>query len=149
MLQDLEIREARAGDVEALAGLMTDLGYPSTPESMRLRFERISSHPAYHTLVAERDGRVIGMAGLETGLYYELDADYARISALVVAPDHRRLGVGAALVREAELRARSLGAEHVCLNSGESRRDAHRFYRDSGYEVTGYRFFKMLDPEGR
>lgn len=140
----LTIREAESEDVEALAGLMTDLGYPSSPESMRERFGRISSHPAYHTLVAEHEGHVIGMAGMETGYYYEMDEGYARISAFVVSSRYRRLGVGKALIQAAELQARRVGADNIFLNSGKHRPDAHRFYEESGYEVTGYRFFKML-----
>lgn len=143
-MRNLIIREARPGDVDAIASLMNDLGYPSTSESMRDRFVRISAHPAYHTLVAEHESSVVGMAGLETGLYYEMDGGYARISAFVVASGYRRRGVGGALIRAAERRAREAGADYVFLNSGKHRPDAHRFYEDSGYELTGYRFSKVL-----
>jgi GNAT superfamily N-acetyltransferase len=146
---DLLIREAGAGDVEALAGLMSELGYPSSPESMRERFARISEHPAYHTLVAEDAGLVIGMAGLETGHYYEVDGGYARISAFVVAARYRRLGVGTALIQAAEHRARREGADDIFLNSGKHRSHAHSFYEDSGYEITGYRLSKPLQGTNR
>lgn len=148
-MRDLIIREASPEDVAALAGLMTDLGYPCTPERMRERFVRISAHPAYHTLVAAYGGRVIGMVGLETGLYYEMDGGYARVSAFVVAAGYRRRGVGGALIRAAERRAREAGADYVFLNSGKHRPDAHSFYEESGYELTGYRFSKVLGDAGR
>lgn len=144
-MQDLVIRDAREEDAEALSWLMTELGYPSSPESMRKRFGRISAHPSYSTLVAERGGEVVGVAGLATGHYYEWDESYARISTFVIEPGHRRRGVGRALIRAAESRARELGARTVFLNSGAHRSDAHRFYEASGYEVTGYRFFKRLE----
>lgn len=147
-LKNLKIREAGPKDIAALAGLMTDLGYPCTPERMRDRFVRISAHPAYHTLVAEYGGRVIGMVGLETGLYYEMDGGYARVSAFVVAAGYRRRGVGAALIGAAERRAREAGAHYIFLNSGRHRPDAHSFYEESGYELTGYRFSKMLGGAG-
>lgn len=143
-MRDLLIRDAREDDVEALARLMTELGYPSSPESMRGRFARISAHPSYSTLVAERGGEVVGVAGLATGHYYEWDESYVRISAFVVDSGHRRRGVGQTLIEAAESRARSLGARTVFLNSGSHRSGAHRFYEDSGYEATGYRFFKRL-----
>lgn len=151
-MQDLTnfiVRDARPADVEALAGLMTDLGYPSSPENMRERFGRISTHPAYHTLVAEHGGCVIGMAGLETGHYYGMDGGYARISAFVVADIYRRRGVGGALLRAAERRARREGADDIFLNSGTHRPNAHSFYEESGYEVTGYRFSKVLGRADR
>lgn len=147
--EEISIREAAPDDVAALAGLMTDLGYPCSIGSMRQRFERVFAHPAYHTLVAESGGRVIGMAGLETGLYYEMDGGYARISAFVVTPDYRRRGVGVALIRAAERRASEAGADHIFLNSGRHRPGAHSFYEDSGYDLTGYRFSKVLGDAGR
>lgn len=142
--ESLEIRHADPEDVANLATLMTELGYPSSPEEMRRRLGRISSHPAYHTLVAEHEGHVIGMSGVETGHYYGLDAGYARISALVVAARYRGLGVGRALIRASERQAARAGAESIFLNSGDHRPDAHRFYEASGYEITGYRFSKKL-----
>lgn len=147
-MRNLVIREAEPADVAALAELMTDLGYPCSPERMRQRFVRISAHPAYRTLVAEHFGRVVGMAGVETGLYYEVDGGYARISAFVVDRDYRRRGVGAALIRAAERRAREVGADYIFLNSGRHRPDAHSFYEESGYEITGYRFSKTLGDGG-
>lgn len=143
-MRDMIIRDATKGDVEALAELMGYLGYPTSLQSMQDRFERISSHPSYRTLVAEHDRRVIGLAGLTTGYYYELDESYARISAFVVHPGYRRKGVGRALIRAAEQRAIGLGVQTISLNSGTHRPGAHRFYEDSGYEITGYRFFKSL-----
>lgn len=146
-MQGMIIRDATREDVEALAELMGYLGYPTSVQSMQDRFERISAHPSYRTLVAEYDGRVIGMAGLTTGHYYELDESYARISAFVIHPGYRRRGVGHALIQATEQRAASLGVQTVSLGSGTHRPGAHRFYEDSGYEITGYRFSKNLCPK--
>ena len=145
-MQGMIIRDAIREDVEALAELMGYLGYPTSIQSMQDRFERISAHPSYRTLIAEYDGRVIGMAGLTTGHYYELDESYARISAFVVHPGYRRRSIGRSLIRAAEQRAASLGIQTVSLGNGTHRPGAHRFYEDSGYEITVYRFFKSLRP---
>jgi N-acetylglutamate synthase-like GNAT family acetyltransferase len=63
-MSDFRIRGAAKGDVAALAHLMSDLGYPTSPGEMRHRLEDISADPSYCALVAERDGRVLGMVGL-------------------------------------------------------------------------------------
>jgi hypothetical protein len=63
-MDDFRIRGAAKGDVAALAHLMSELGYPTSPGEMRHRLEEISAHPSYCALVAERDGRVLGMVGL-------------------------------------------------------------------------------------
>lgn len=64
----MKIRKAVIKDVPELASLMEQLGYPTTVESMTVRFHNIESNPSYHTLVAEVNGKVVGMIGLCTGV---------------------------------------------------------------------------------
>ncbi len=51
-VDELIIRNARSADVEALASLMTELGYPTSSEDMYRRFEAISADPSYATLTS-------------------------------------------------------------------------------------------------
>ena len=142
---DFEIRDARDGDAEVLARLMRDEGYPTSTEEMRSRLARISAHPYYDTLVAERGGRVVGALGMTVGHLYERNEDHAQIVALVVDPKHRSRGAGRALVEAAENRARRWGVRQIVLSSGVDRAEAHRFYGTIGYEATGYRFSRSLE----
>jgi GNAT superfamily N-acetyltransferase len=139
------VRRATSEDTEALAALMTHLGYPTPPDAMRLRMARIAVLPEYATWVAEADGAVIGMAGAMRGWGYNHDAPYVRLTALVVGPEHRGQGTGAALVRAAEDWARTQGAASLHLTTRLHRADAHRFYLGIGFEETGKRFYKSLD----
>lgn len=140
----VEIRPGAPADAEGVAALITHLGYPSTPEQMRARLERIAAHPDYATLVAERDGHLVGMAGLKRGLSYNYDEPYARILSLVVDPGERGRGTGATLVAACEAWARGQGAASVHLTTALHREDAHRFYERLGYELTGTRYLKKL-----
>jgi hypothetical protein len=63
-MREIKISDAGKGDVEALANLMTELGYPTSVEEMSRRFEGISADSSYDTLIAERAGEIAGMAGL-------------------------------------------------------------------------------------
>ena len=92
------VRTATVADAAGLAPLITHLGYPSTPEQMRARLERIAAHPDYATPVAGRRGRLVGMAGLERGLSYNDDEPYARIVSLVVEPGERGRVLGLILL---------------------------------------------------
>jgi GNAT superfamily N-acetyltransferase len=139
------IRPATAHDTAALAALMGHLGYPTSPEEMAARLERILPDPAYHTLVAEADGgALVGMVGVFRGHAYNYDAPYARVLALVVDPAHRGSGIGAALMRAAEAWAREVGSGSVHLTTALQRDAAHRFYERLGYEATGLRYRKPL-----
>jgi GNAT superfamily N-acetyltransferase len=141
------IRTALPADVPALAELATHLGYPATPEAMRERFDRIYGRDDYETYVAERDGRVVGFAGVMHGLSYVYDPPYARLLSLVVAPGERGSGTGAALVAAAERWARWRGAGQLHLTTALHRDGAHRFYERLGYERTGARYARKLPGE--
>jgi GNAT superfamily N-acetyltransferase len=138
------IRPATADDTDALAGLVTHLGYPTDAESMRGRLATILPRRDYATFVAERGGRVVAFVGVMHGLSYNADGPYARVLALVCEPDERGKGTGARLLAEAERWAREQGAAKVHLTTALHRDDAHRFYERSGYARTGARYLKKL-----
>jgi GNAT superfamily N-acetyltransferase len=101
-MDERRIRAAGREDVGVLAALMTDLGHPSSVEDMGRRFEGSSADPSYATVVAERDGVVLGTVGLHLEHFYEQDYPFARIMAFVVAPEHRGRGIGRALISAPE-----------------------------------------------
>ena len=138
------IRAASPDDVPALAALATHLGYPATPDEMRERFDRIGPRDDYATFVAERDGRVVGFAGVMHGLSYVYDPPYARLLSLVVEPGERGRGTGAVLLAAAERWARERGAGQMHLTTALHRDGAHRFYERLGYERTGARYARKL-----
>ncbi len=70
---------------------------------------------------------------------------FGEISVIVVDRQVKRKGIGKVLMDYAE----KLAKEHECkgtwLVSGLTRVDeAHKFYKELGYEVTGSRFVKKL-----
>ena len=94
------------------------------------------------------------VAQLLSELGYPCDIDEAaeRIAAitdndrqaLVVTPTAQGLGIGRALLKEAERRARVGGAARIELTSGAQRTEAHAFYRACGYKDSSVRFVKLL-----
>ena len=141
----MNLRPAFTSDARALAALVTELGYETTPEAMAARLARIDAHPDYGAVVADDAGKVLGLIGLQRALAFEYDTPYTRIAALIVAPGDRRGGVGARLVGHAETWARSRGCTLVVVASGLQRAGAHRFYESLGYETEGFSFVKALD----
>ncbi|MBM7602486.1 GNAT superfamily N-acetyltransferase [Metabacillus crassostreae] len=142
----MDIREASINDVAGLVTLMAELGYPTSVDSFRTRFNAILTNQNYYTLVAELDGKLVGMAGLCIGLFYEYDGSYVRIVAFVVETTYRRKGIGKRLIHEAEIWARKQGAIAIGLNSGnrEERKSAHQFYLNMGYKDNSIGFSKSL-----
>jgi GNAT superfamily N-acetyltransferase len=138
---DLQIRPAIARDIPDIVAMLFDdeLGAQrETPGDLTpyLRaFELIDSDPRQHLLVAVHDGKPAGTLQLTliAGLSRQ-GATRAVIEAVRVRSDLRGEGIGSGLVQAAVQRARELGASMVQLTSDATRVDAHRFYRQLGFE---------------
>lgn len=138
------IRNAGLSDSTAIAALMTQLGYPSTPAEIDTRLTRMLAHPDYTAVVAEDGSDVVGLvlAHLEHGLEY--DAIYGRIMGLVIDERWRGRGLGKRLMQHMERWCKEQGASRIVLTSANRRVDSHKFYDAIGYERTGIRFAKWL-----
>jgi GNAT superfamily N-acetyltransferase len=81
---------------------------------------------------------------------YVESGTFAVIGGLVVDRAHRRQGIGAALMAEAEAWARDQGCTVMRLSSSTSRTRAHSFYAGLGYRIvkTQHSFAKPLDQSG-
>jgi len=137
------IRPAVADDSAAIALLLAELGYPAPADAIPVRLERMEGE-GQHLLLAELDGRVVGLASLFLRHVIVDDAPFARLAALVVSADSRGRGVGAALVADAERLARQGGCTILEVTSGLHRPEAHDFYRDLGFDEKPRRFLKRL-----
>ena len=141
----LAIRDARPEDAQALARLIEQLGYPTSPDAVLRRVDLLASSETDRLFVAELEGQVVGLASVHVNLSVEYDEPAAKLSAIVVDIDYRRRGIGEALVAAIEAEARERGCCLVFLTTAERRGDAHAFYRRVGFEETGRRFAKSLD----
>jgi N-acetylglutamate synthase-like GNAT family acetyltransferase len=137
------VRDARAGDREAMLGLLAELGYPSEPRVLERRLKRVDAEPSVSVVVAERDGALVGLASLHV-LHLIERPPLGRLSAIVVTGSQRRAGVGRALIERIEEDARAAGCDRLEVTSGEWRCSAHSFYRGLGFEETSKRFIKQL-----
>ncbi len=135
-------------DLTAVAALATQLGYPSTLDQLKRRWERVRSEPDRAVFVAERAaGAVIGWVDVHG--VHGLSADpYAGIGGLVVDDAWRGHGVGRVLMAAAEQWAREQGYPEMRLRSNVTRHAAHAFYARLGYQVTkqSLAFCKTLTP---
>jgi GNAT superfamily N-acetyltransferase len=140
---DPTIRDAGHADAEAVARLLTQLGYPSDAAAVEARLERLQV-VGDRVLVAELDGAVVGLAHLQVTPAIELDRPAGKIGALVVDEAQHGRGIGRALVRELEAEARLRGCELLYLTTAERRAGAHGFYERIGLEHTGRRYSLTL-----
>jgi GNAT superfamily N-acetyltransferase len=136
------VRDATPADAVAVAGLLGELGHPTSASEAARRLHR----PGERVVLAESDGRAVGLTALTVGQQVSRSGPVARVTALVVSETARGRGVGRRLMARAEELAREAGCEGIELTSGlrPEREAAHRFYEAIGYERTSYRFWRPL-----
>ena len=132
----VEVRQMRPEDTSAVAALTTQLGYPSTEDEIRRRYDLIKDRWDARVFVAQHAGNVIvGWIHVQATYLLECDAR-AEIWGLVVAEKARGTGVGRRLVEAAEEWALMRGLSVMALRSNHLRTEAQGFYEHLGYTVT-------------
>ena len=126
-----------------------DAWNPTRAEAYQRAFEGIGAEPNAALLVArDAGGRALGFMHM-TWVHSLPDggAMVATLHSLFVAARARGRGAGAALLRAAQSLAVGKGATFMTLVSNKKREDAHRFYRNHGYEQRHEGFKKRLGAE--
>ncbi|MBX5480880.1 MAG: GNAT family N-acetyltransferase [Myxococcaceae bacterium] len=144
----LTVRRMAQADLERVAQLSGQLGYPVALSALDDRFARIASDPRQALFVAEDAGRVIGWIHVHPQVLLE-SGSFAEIGGLVVDASVRRSGAGRALVAEAERFARTHGFVRLCVRSNVARVEAHAFYPALGFKrlKTQHVYEKALSDE--
>lgn len=133
-------------DVERVADLTAQLGYPATSTQIEARFAHVRSRPDDEVLLAV-DEHDVAIGWIHVSRFASLEAsDVALIGGLVVDDAHRSGGVGQALLAAGEDWARDHGAATMVVRSRITRERAHRFYERHGYATvkTSHVFEKPL-----
>lgn len=147
----LSIRRATRADLPAIVHLLADdsLGaareadVEPLPAGYDTAFEAIDRDPNQELVVAEVDGRAIGVLQLTFIPYLTYQGSWrALIEGVRVAADRRSGGVGRQLIEWCIERARQRGCRMVQLTSDKSRTGAIRFYQGLGF-VASHEGFKL------
>lgn len=137
----LSIRAARIVDWEAIAALMSQPGIRSgtlrlpysTPEQTRRWLEGLPDDST--VIVAERDGRILGMAGLHRN---KGRRHHSAALGISVDDNHRGEGIGKALLTALIDAADNwLGISRIELTVFTDNEAAIALYRKAGFEQEG------------
>lgn len=149
---ELSIRAARIVDWEAIAALMSQPGIRhgtlrlpyATPEQTRRWMETLSDEDT--VIVAERGGRIVGMAGLHRG---KGRRSHSAVLGISVDDNHRGEGIGKSLLTSLIDAADNwLGVSRIELTVFTDNEAAIALYRKTGFEMEGtHRAYALRDGE--
>lgn len=139
------IRPAVPSDAPILSELLSQLGYPCSPEEIPARLHAFARFPQTAALVATNGyGEVVGLVTSHIVSSIHDNDPVAWLTTLVVLEDARGAGVGSALVKHVEEWAVRNGAKRLSVTSAMHREETHDFYEKRDYARTGLRFSKRL-----
>jgi GNAT superfamily N-acetyltransferase len=144
MSSELVIRDAEDGDADALAILLTQLGYPQEASFVIRKLRELSERASANVFVAEDHGDILGFLSFDSEPAFHREGNIGTITAMCVLETSREHGIGRQLIERAESFAKETGCVRIAVASGVQRLETHTFYRNLGYEEKTKRFIKEL-----
>ncbi|MFW5870621.1 MAG: N-acetyltransferase family protein [Candidatus Sumerlaeota bacterium] len=141
-LEDVTIRNATRDDLDALVALLSSLfsieaDFAVDFEQQRRGLEMMLARPDERwVMVAETDGRVVGMVTLQLLISTAQGGPVGFVEDMVIDENVRGMGVGRILLSAMEARAGEAGLSRLQLLADRENEGALRFYERAGWEET-------------
>lgn len=141
IINDLRIiiRTATISDVPAILPLIKQLGYATSEDEFRLRFQKFTQNSGYGVAVAIIDSQIVGWVAWSKSELLVLTKTRFNIEGLVVDEQHRGKGIGKKLMNSVEKVASTFSPSVIDVLSGARRakEGVHEFYKRLGYNQDG------------
>jgi len=156
----MNVRQANSADAPLLSSLSVDVQrlhaehhpdvfkVPSGENYAVTFFSEALADVATRIYIAEQNGDALGYVLCKLIERQEnpftVAMRYLLIDQISVRPSARRQGVGAALMEQAKLLARTLGVQKMQLDSWGFNLNAHAFFERIGFQKFDFRFWRYL-----
>jgi ribosomal protein S18 acetylase RimI-like enzyme len=156
-MNEARVRRAGLDDVDGAVVLFNELDRlesdwrvfaprPDVLSEIRRRYERLAAATDGILVVAESDGRLIGLGVGEVSKPSSWSDERALyVSNVYVDPAYRRLGIGHSIVAELVAFAAERAMERLVLRVFAPNRDAIAFWTDLGFEPRLTQFTVRID----
>jgi len=138
-MSEVKFDLAKASDLPRLVELLgilfeSEAEFSADAEKQRAALQAILADPAKGKIFVAREGReVIAMASLLYTISTAEGGKAALFEDLVTAPEHRKRGIGAALLKHVVEHARSEGVLRITLLTDMQNERAQAMYRRAGF----------------
>ena len=138
-MTEVKFEAAKSADLPRLVELLgmlfeSEAEFAANPEKQRAGLQAILADPKKGTIFVARDGRqVVAMASLLYTVSTAEGGKAALFEDLVVAPEHRKRGIGQALLKHVVAEARKEGVLRITLLTDMQNERAQAMYRRAGF----------------
>jgi ribosomal protein S18 acetylase RimI-like enzyme len=135
----VEFGPAKASDLPRLVQLLgilfeSEAEFSANAEKQRAALQAILADPAKGRVFVAREGReVVAMASLLYTISTAEGGKAALFEDLVTAPEHRKRGIGEALLKHVVAQARAEGVLRITLLTDMQNERAQAMYRRAGF----------------
>jgi GNAT superfamily N-acetyltransferase len=150
-MNDLTVRHAVVSDIKAIRTLSEELA-ESIEDVERFDLEKVTENHKKimadsnaHILVGEIGGEIAGFISVSIRTTLLHNDPSALIDELVVLGNHRRIGVGKALVLSGVDLCRKLGCCEIEVSTEFSNSNARSFYKVLGFKERGIFLEREID----
>lgn len=142
---NMEIRRCLETDIPEILELLYELGRPKPKnsiekESFRHTIEKYISDSDKEIMVAVDDGKIFGMISMMILPRLNHATAEMYVPELVVSEKYRGKGVGKKLINSCILLSKSRKCHRIRLESGNVRKESHKFYEHLGFEQKSLSF---------
>lgn len=157
----MNIRRATLDDNRLLSRLCMDVQHlhaehhsdifkmPESEDFAISFFNEMLADPIITIFISERDSEPLGyvlcklIERPETPFTFEMR--YLLVDQISVRPADQGKGIGAALLKQADVLAKELNVSRIHLDSWGFNTEAHGFFEKVGFEKFNYRFWRYLE----
>ena len=149
-MENITIREASSKDIPVVLGLLYELGRPKPHNDYDINpFEKLTKTSIADSnkkiLLVEFDREIIAMVSIMLLQRLNQTTLELYIPELIVRNKFQNQGIGKKLINSCISIAKEEKCHRIRLESGNQRKDSHKFYKKLGFEQSGLSFTKNLN----
>ena len=134
----MQVHIATEADIPKLIPALTELRPHRTPEFF-LEMIPVQFNERFQLIYVGDETMAYAVAGFRT-INFLFSGKTLYIDDLVTHSAHQRKGYGGLLMEWIKQYAKDNGYDHLSLDSGFQRKDAHRLYLNTGLQITSFHF---------
>lgn len=146
----IKIRAAKKNDIPLVLGLLYELGRPKPEKDSDLDLFRnlvkkqIADSDKTILIAEKNDVNVVGLVSIVFLPRLNQIGQELYIPELIVTEKYRNQGIGTMLIEACFCLAKQKNCKKLRLESGNKRRESHKFYENLGFESNSLSFTKNL-----